>query len=60
MHTETLTQLVGDIESNAAADNYYTVGKDVADLLVLAMGPIENEFDLNACISCFEEQEFLQ
>ena len=62
MHTETLTRLVGEIEASADADNYYTVGKDVADLLVLATGPIQKA-SLADCITCFESEEasvFLQ
>ena len=39
-HTETLLALVGDIESSAAAEDFFKVGHDVADLLVLAAGPI--------------------
>lgn len=40
MHTETLASLVGKIESSAAQDDFFSVGKDVADLFVLATGPI--------------------
>ena len=41
LHTETLMQLVGEIEAAADQGEFFSMGKDVADLFVLAVGPIQ-------------------
>ena len=56
LHTESLTHLVDEIEASAQADDYFKVGKDIADLLVLAAGPIQKA-SLEDCITCFESEE---
>ena len=41
LHTEAVSSIVADIQAKIAAENYQTVGKDVAYLLELATGKVK-------------------
>ena len=41
LHTQTVTTIIADIQAKSAADDYMSVGKDVAYLIELATGKVE-------------------